>query len=530
MIALLLAAQCCAQPSFAQLFWQRELGLLKRALLDDRAPPAAAEERLLFEDLLALATCAPLPPLAQPSPMRQLVRIEAGRRARLGKAAGTSRTLWRDLLRPGFFTLAVPNPKPSKALYWPEEKEKWPEETLLTEAPAWLCARAKAEPAEEAIGDELLLALSQQPRTVALLAYERAAVQLRQGKALEASALEVAQLPEDLQPYGRFLRLEAGADPREGFAALARELPQPIVIDRAAQALFEAGKFEAVVALTQEKPPRYALWVRALSLSRLGREDEMLDALARAFALPGPETGTEPLRELAVQTLARRPLDEKKLMRFAVKDGEGALLLQLGQRALAANNLQTARAAAQALADFPRARTSAAGLALQGEAAFAAGDAAGVRDALAMLFPEGGGYGRGAVAVKGASRAPALVRIADRDERDRAAVALAQALAGRAAKAPLAGLLDEAFARMRDGVHVRHAREIDLASEGARLAVVKDAQRVAIGEIKVEIPPQLPPAPKAALELPEPFSLLAVPHDDGSLRSWFESPEVADAR
>jgi hypothetical protein len=29
---------------------------------------------------------------------------------------------------------------------------------------------------------------------------------------------------------------------------------------------------------------------------------------------------------------------------------------------------------------------------------------------------------------------------------------------------------------------------------------------------------------------PEPFSLLAIPVDDGSLRGWFASPEVADAR
>ena len=519
MIALLLA-------SFAQLFWQRELGLLKREVLEDRTQ---GEERMLFDELISLATCAPLPPLSQPSPMRQLVRVEAARRVRLGKIAASSNTIWRDLLRPRFFSFAIDNPKPSKALYWSEEREKWPNETLLVQPPVSLCGKPPAGSAEEPITDELVRA--QEPGTAALLAYERAAVQFRAGKPVAALALDADQLPKDLRPYGRFLRLESGAEPREGFAALAAALPLPIVIDRAAQALYEAGRFDEVVKLTAGEPPRFSLWMRALSLLRLGRQDEMVDALARAFALPGSEAGTEPMRELAVQALARRPLDEKKLAPFAVKGEEEALLLQLGQRALAAGNLATARAAAQALADDPKARHSAAGLSLQGEAAFVAGDAGALRDALAQLFPSGGGYGRGALAGAGGPRAPVQLRVADRDERDHAAVALAQALAGRAAQRPeWTALLDAAIERMRDGVHVRYAREIDLAADASRSTVARDLQRVALGEIQVVTPPQPPPPPRAELELPEPFSLLAIPHDDGSLRSWFASPEVADAR
>ena len=407
MIALLLA-------SFAQLFWQRELGLLKREVLEDRTQ---GEERMLFDELISLATCAPLPPLSQPSPMRQLVRVEAARRVRLGKAAASSNTIWRDLLRPRFFSFAIDNPKPSKALYWSEEREKWPNETLLVQPPVSLCGKPPAGSAEEPITDELVRA--QEPGTAALLAYERAAVQFRAGKPVAALALDADQLPKDLRPYGRFLRLESGAEPREGFAALAAALPLPIVIDRAAQAL----------------------------------------------------------------------------------------------------------------ADDPKARHSAAGLSLQGEAAFVAGDAGALRDALAQLFPSGGGYGRGALAGAGGPRAPVQLRVADRDERDHAAVALAQALAGRAAQRPeWTALLDAAFERMRDGVHVRYAREIDLAADASRSTVARDLQRVALGEIQVVTPPQPPPPPRAELELPEPFSLLAIPHDDGSLRSWFASPEVADAR
>ena len=522
MIALVVA-------TFAQLFWQRELGLLKRELLEDHA---MGEERMLFDDLVALATCAPLPALSQPSPMRQLVRVEAARRVRLGKAAATSDTVWRDLLRPGFFSLTIHNPKPSKALYWIEEKEKWPGETLLVDSPVSLCGKLPAWSGDEQaqINDQLIL--PQQPQTAALLAYERAALQFRAGKPTETRGLAVDQLPTHLRPYARFLRLEAGADPREGFAALALELPQPIVIDRAAQALFEAGKFAEVVKLTEGKPPRYSLWVRVLALSRLGREDEMLEALASAFAMPGGDAGNEPMRELAVETLARRRFDEKKLLPFAIKGAEEGALLQLGQRALAAGNVGTARAVAQALADDPKARNSAAGLALQGEAAFAAGDAGALRDALALLFPEGNGYGRGAVAGPRGPRVPAQLRIADRDERDHAAVALAQALAGRAHQRPereWTALLDDTLARMRDGVHIRYAREIELAAEASRSAVARNLQRVALGEVKIAIPPQPPPPPKAELALPEPFSLLAIPDDDGSLRSWFAPPEVADA-
>ncbi len=548
MIALLLA-------TFAQLFWQHELGLLRREILDDRG---MGEERMLFDDLLALGTCAPLSRLAEPSPMRQLVRVEAARRVRLGKAAGSSRTVWRDLLRPGFFSVAILNPKPSKALYWIDEKEKWPNETLLVQSPAWLCGKLPAWSAEEQITQELIS--SQEPRTAALLAYERAAVQFRAGKALELHGLETEQLPANLRPYARFLRLEAGADPREGFAELAAVLPEPIVLDRAAQALYDAGRFAEVVKLTEGKPPRFSLWMRALSLLRLGREDEMLDALARGFAASsagfapggpasgGPASGagasgvsgsgvassgdasTEPLRELAMQTLARRPLDEKKLAFFAVKGAEEATLLQLGQRALAAGNVATARAVAQALADEPKARNSAAGLALQGESAFVSGDAEALRDALALLFPAGGGYGRGALAGPKAPRVPGQLRVADRDERDHAAVALAQALAGRAHDRPeLAALLEETFARLREGVHIRYAREIDSVAETLHSTVARDLQRVAVGEIKIANPPQPPPPPKAELELPEPFSLLAIPVDDGSLRSWFAGPEVVDA-
>ena len=71
-------------------------------------------------------------------------------------------------------------------------------------------------------------------------------------------------------------------------------------------------------------------------------------------------------------------------------------------------------------------------------------------------------------------------------------------------------------------------RFVDL--QAMRSTVARDLQRVALGEVKVTNPPQPPPPPKAELELPEPFSLLAIPVDDGSLRSWFASPEVADAR
>ena len=119
-IALLLAA-----VPFVDAFWARDLGALSRELAEDRG---TGEERMLFEDLLQLATCAPLKPLAQPSPMRQLVRAEEARR-------GAQGTLWQEVLRKDYFRRRPSNPYLRSALRWPDEAERWPGETLLVNAP-----------------------------------------------------------------------------------------------------------------------------------------------------------------------------------------------------------------------------------------------------------------------------------------------------------------------------------------------------------------------------------------------------------
>ena len=125
MIALLLAAL-----PFVDAFWARDLGALARELAEDRS---AGEERMLFEDLLRLSTCAPLGPLAQPSPIRELVRLEEARRLAQG-------TIWDDLVRKDFFRRAPWNPDQRGLLRWPDEIERWPAETLLVSEPGWNCA------------------------------------------------------------------------------------------------------------------------------------------------------------------------------------------------------------------------------------------------------------------------------------------------------------------------------------------------------------------------------------------------------
>src|SRR5205085_5190895 len=106
--------------------------------------------------------------------------------------------------------------------------------------------------------------------------------------------------------------------------------------------------------------------------------------LSAAFAEPGPEEGMEPLRALAIQALARQAFDARALARFA-RPLDSALE-QLARQALAAGNLDTARAAARRLADEPDPRWRAEGLALAGEAAFRAGDLQGTGAAFAHIF------------------------------------------------------------------------------------------------------------------------------------------------
>ena len=492
MIALLLLA---AVP-VVDAFWARDLGALSRELAEDRG---TGEERMLFDDLLQLTTCAPLKPLAEPSPLRQLVRAEEARR-------GAQGTLWQDVLRKDFFRRLPSNPDLRSALRWPDEAERWPGETLLVSAPQWRCEGAKpgAGPVP-LLGAELLRSLP--PEAAARAAYERAVLRYRQGALDGIAAIDPALLPDALRKPAQFLRLEAGIDDPEGWLPLARDWPAPAIVLRAAQRLFDTRRHAELAQLSAlpgtTAMHRHLLFLRALSLHALERDDDMLDPLFAAFDLEGPGQGLEPLRALAVATLARQPFDAKKLARAGLP--EAPALDQLARQAMASGNFATARTAAEKLAAELDPRWRGQGLALAGEVDWRAGDGGSASAAFARIFEP--------AQKLGVYRDPAALQLAQalvvvQAERRNTAV-------GRRLASQLTALVAQ--------VHLKAVPQAQALLTATREAAVeRGEQPVALGEVSVGVLPAPPPAPRIDLDLPEPVSLLAIPAQDGSLRAWFD--------
>lgn len=489
-IVLLLAAL-----PFVDAFWARDLGALQRELAEDRA---GGEEHLLFEDLVKLATCAPLQPLSQPSPMRALVRLEEARRGRKG-------TIWDDLSRKDFFDRAVWNPDLRSALRWPDERERWPSETLLVTEADWNC-RSATPGAGPSIDPTFLSSLPEEP--AARLAYERAVLRYRQGALEVAEEVRPALLDPGLRAAARFLRLEAGIDERDAWPALARDWPTPAVIMRAAQRLYELGRHDELADLTEVPLPpsamqRHVLFLRVLSLHALGRDAAMLATLLRALALPGGDEGLDAIRALGLAELAREDLDLEKVRRLS-PSLQGALE-QIARRATAARNFDTARQAAGILATDPDPRWRAQGLALEGEIGWRAGDAQRAAEAFARLFDP-----RRKLAVF----------------RDPAALQLAQTLVLDEVQQRDPAREQKLFAQLeglRAQVHLKALPQVEMMLTAARRAAVEQGEQpVALGELDVALSAAPPPAPPIEIELPEPRSLLAIPAPDGSLRDWFD--------
>jgi hypothetical protein len=498
-IALLLAL-----APFVDAFWARDLGSLHRQLLEN----PRAEQRALFDDLLRLANCDRLEKLPAPDPLRALVRAEEARR-------GTPGTIWSDVLREDFFRRAVWNPAGENRLVWPDEEERWPGEVLLVGPLGWKCEKApKGAGALALLTPELLQALPERPR--ARVAYERAVLLWRAKSVEGAAALDPALLPEPLRPSARFLRLEAKLDPPDGFIALAKEWPELAITTRAASELVRQRRHEDVLALTDglqaPKDPgraemvRSMLWARAVSLQALGRDDEMLETLSRAWSMPGSFRGREAIRALAMSALARRPADQALLERFSGVAGMDAGWLELARRALAAGNLRTARDAAGRLQRISDARWRAAGLALAGEIGWASGEPEAARAAFAQLFSPGW-------------------RPAEREPRDHAALQLAHAIVLSEAENRAAGPeLESQLAFVRDRLPARDAAQIEALAASLREAPPgRGEQPLALGEVEVVRAPEAPPPPAAIIDLPEARSLLAIPAPDGTLRDWFDS-------
>ena len=489
---------------FVDAFWARDLGTLKRELVEH----PSAERRLLFDDLLQLTTCNKLEKINEPDPLRALVRVEEARR-------GAPHTLWADVLRDDFFRKTVWNPGDRDMLTWPDEEESWPGEVLLVPPLRWNCAKAPAgSGALSLLTPQLLNGLPPEP--AARAAYERAVLLWRKGSTEGAPAIDVARLDSVLRPAARFLRLEAKLDPPEGWIDLAAEWPSPATVTRAAGELFRQGRHEDVVRLTEslELPQdtqqtdmaRFVLWVRALAFRALGRDAEVLATLARARALPGDAQGREAMRGLAMSVLARQPVDGGLLERFSGGAGLDSAWLELARRAMAAGNFGTARQAAQRLQQVPDARWRAEGLALAGEIGWVAGEVRTTQSAFDQLFSPGW-------------------RASERESRDLAAIQLAHAMVlveaesgGRRAE------LEAQLALLRDRLPAKDAAQVE-----ALLASLRETppdrgeQRLALGQVDVIRAPQPPPVPAVQLELPELRSLLAIPAPDGALHDWFET-------
>ena len=155
---------------FVDAFWARDLGILKRELVEH----PSAERRLLFDDLLQLTTCNKLEKINEPDPLRALVRVEEARR-------GAPHTLWADVLRDDFFRKTVWNPGDRDIITWPDEEERWPGEVLLVPPLRWNCAKAPAGfGALSLLTPALLNGLPPEP--AARAAYERAVLLWRKAR------------------------------------------------------------------------------------------------------------------------------------------------------------------------------------------------------------------------------------------------------------------------------------------------------------------------------------------------------------
>ncbi|HVE83406.1 MAG TPA: hypothetical protein VND93_11185, partial [Myxococcales bacterium] len=459
--AVAMATASLSPPSaapFADAFWRKDLGLLV-ALLAEPGDPAEDEARAVFSDVVRLVNCEPLPaiPGSDLSPareLRQLVRLERARRARLGADAARSRTLWRDILQPSFFNRSLGAGPEGTLLVWPVETERWSAEALRARVRPSACAAAAPNPAAAApreldlATEALLINLARAAATDASLrpaasrlAYQRAVLLARSGD-LAAAAGAARQLtdPEHLGPelarYARLLRLELGVDPPEGYAALMG-VPfgpnQPAVDERLAYGLHRGGswdKLQEVTAAASATPPaalcardgnpllRDLLYRHAVALERLGAPEPLDALLSRAFpACAGvAEPPVEALKDLALEHYARRPLDLALEGRLQALDGPQKLsrdVHRLGTRALHAGNLATAQRAMGWLITDRTASGRVRGWVLEAEIAFALQDGQRFDRAMASLFPD-----------------PAMdpLRPRERDERDRAVEALAQSL------------------------------------------------------------------------------------------------------
>jgi len=482
---------------FTSVFWERDLGALARELADGRSVPHAA----LFEDLIRFCDCETLPPLETPDPLRQLVRIEAARRGRLGTKAGSSDTLWRDVLRKEFFRRDPGNPPLANALIWPDEEELWTGEIRFVEPPRWRCdqpARLPATQNDSGLVEALLAA--GHPETASRFAYHRASRLLARGEktaaAEQARAIDPAFLGQ-LRNWGALLRLQLGADGPEEAVVLARAWSGPQSLPARALAmdhLARQGRWAEVVQLTEpvDGPDgtllQHVRLLRVRALIELSRREEALAAVPR-------DARSDLARDLALEAVAGRPLDRASIeILSALWPDPAEAFARIAERALFAGALEVARSAAAAIP-----RSGARARIVEAEMAFAAGNRAEFQASLARLTVAHGS------------------RMSERLARGRAVAELAGALASLAPAAPALRL--EAAAAI-DSLAEQYggsvARELSTAA-----AALRTRNAASAGVVRISSPLPVPDLPPIQVSWPEPRSLLAIPDGEGGLRDWF---------
>lgn len=560
-----------AVDPYADAFWQKDLAQLV-GLLADSAGPEEVEARELFGDLVRLVSCEPIAALPEEGAvpareLRALVRLELARRIRLGDAAKTAPTLWKDILSPGFFSREFGG-KDGSLLVWPIEDEKWPFEAVRAHVRPSSCGGKlqTGVPAELSIATGELLAkirlwALKEPRlepAATRLAYHRAVLLYREGRMGDAAdaARLIAELDQNgavFARHARLLRLELGLEPPAGYLALAEEDfgdNQPAVDLRLAYGYHHQGDWLLLRALTAEvraakvevlcgkgtSPLRRDLFYRhAVALERLAMTAELDAALEHLFPACAQvaEPAIDALRSLAVGASAGRPLEGKlvdRLTALGPRHHGYRYVAQYGTRALRRGNLTGSQAAVTWLLGQRDLSAQTRGWALEAEIAFAVQDTRRFDRAISRMFPED---------------ALVYVKQRDREERDRAAVELTQALVTSAdgrATTEFRRQLRAQLAVIRDGAALKREGAFNTllaALDGKPTTLVEKGRQpaapVAVGEIAVSNAWEVLPPPPVHVEWPEPYSLLAIPPPpesrSGVLRAWFEpAVEVSDAK
>lgn len=512
-------------------FWARDLPTMQAAL-EEVTPEDSPHLHPLLEDLFALSTCAPLPPLGadvDEEARRLLIRAEAARRVRLGADADRSATLWRQLLSARFFRHAPP-PREGPVWRWPLEQERWPGEAIAPrEVPA--CDAAVGPPApgpelpaqssEAALLDAALeqrVGLSSPTRQ--RLLFHRAVLALRandlQTSTRRAAALDPSALPPELGVEARLLRLELGVDPPEGFLAIAPgdappALRLPLRVRRLEQQDSQRA-WDAVIAEGAELEPLVPGELRPLirlrrvqALLARHRTDEALELTLSAGA------GSAGLIELRLRALADVPRSDAAALLAQGGRLDDARLLEIGRAALARGNRVTAAALAQAQGRLPPTFVQ---LLLQVELAAADASTPPLREAIAQLRER---LGEGPLS---SGREKPVLELAQR---------LVAAHAG--APRPHRALLRSQLTTLRPLLGESGARAFDRVL-GPLEAKASPTGAVALGEIAVATTPA--PVERAPLtwSFSEPYSLLELPTPEGAVRDWFDpsTAEQADAR